>query len=615
MLGFVDALSLKADGTRLLTLGWDNRWVLWDVATASVVASGYMPCHAEERGGCNSAAELAGGTAVLSSPSGGFEVRDASDGHVLSRIVGRYPWIRLASDGSYVYAGTKSALSAWGRDGQLLFTRPGDYSLSKTFADGAVLRVARGPAGANVIETIVPSTGQSSVGSTFNGTFHSWFQDGDRFITNLSTTVWVYSGAGTEEAVLSLLTVQNLTGQGRWLWTHQDDTPGYRLTLYRIDGDGTPAASYELGVAAKLSPGKDVIGVAFDPSAAVIIDLSGASPSRRDYTLPIASPTEIAAASSTQWFVTDDHGALLDGSSLPAAPRYFGRGGARSIAGGGDRVALATASGTIVCLNAETSALEGEIPFSSSKVQLSSDGTVLAAAADTEYGTDRTLKIVSLPSRTELRSLPYDARVYPVLADFSLSGSGAQLGQVLASYDGSTWTLAPQVSPVAGGVPSWTGPATTGLRDAYTALHHAPPVLLSPSGARVAASTGAAGSEATTNLYANGTLVTAVPGWGVGWVDEGRLLVSRYDPVAESTYLGAEIYDATGVRLAQLPLPQLQRIQSISASAVYSPDHNAIFSLETGEELWRGPPGSGPGAVAGGRVFYPFGPYLLSEPY
>ena len=83
-------------------------------------------------------------------------------------------------------------------------------------------------------------------------------------------------------------------------------------------------------------------------------------------------------------------------------------------------------------------------------------------------------------------------------------------------------------------------------------------------------------------------------------------------------YAGAEVRDATGALLATVPLPQLSGFQTVGANSIYSPDQNAIFSLDTGVALWTGPSHlwwSGPGAVAGGRVFYPLGSYVLSEAY
>ena len=105
--------------------------------------------------------------------------------------------------------------------------------------------VALGPAGQNVIETISIADGTSSVGPTFSGQFNSWFLDGQRFLTNVSNTVWTYSNTGVQQALISLPTVASLTGQGGWIWTYESNVPGYAFDIYPI-GSTTPVASYSL---------------------------------------------------------------------------------------------------------------------------------------------------------------------------------------------------------------------------------------------------------------------------------------------------------------------------------------------------------------------------------
>lgn len=622
-LGHTQEVSLlKLDGTRLLSWDVTGRWVLWDAESHVAIASGSTPCAPPlGRSVCTpSSVDLAGPAVLIASPSG-LEVRDASDGRLLSRIEGSYSWARLARDGSYVYAASSGTLSAWRLDGRPLLSRPGDYSRARTFADGAALRVGGGPAGANVIETIEPSTGTSSVGAAFNGAFHSWFTDGQRFITNLSTTIWVYSSGGTQEAILSLPTIENLTGQGTWLWTHEPNSTD-KLSVYSVSGGGTAAASYALGPSARVFPGKDSIGVAYRLSSlAVRIDLSGPSPTWSSRNVPFVGPSAVAATPSARWFVASGDGRILDASSQPGTPQYCGRGLPSTIGGGGDRVAVATAAGSILVLNAATGLVEreiawpasgvaaGEVVWPSTKLQLSSDGTVLAANGN------HTLAIFSLPSGAETRTLPYQGDTYPRLADFTLSASGAQLGQVFVVSASSDRAFEHQVSPVAGGAPTWTGSTTT---ETVFPPQGETPILLSPSGRRVAFSSGYATPGSVTNLYQDGALVSAVAGRAVGWIDEDRVLVNVYAATGfygTTTFVGAEVHDATGALLTTLALPELTGFQTVSAKAVFSPSQNAILSLETGATVWAGHQTSRLGAVAAGRVVHPVGPYLVSEAY
>lgn len=103
-------------------------------------------------------------------------------------------------------------------------------------------------------------------------------------------------------------------------------------------------------------------------------------------------------------------------------------------------------------LDAATREQEGQIDFSSSQLRLSSDGTVLAAAANNEdfqYVTDRTVKVFALPSGAEIQSIPY-AYPGPLPQDIALSGSGQVLGKLVSTYS-DRWAYRREVTPVGGG--------------------------------------------------------------------------------------------------------------------------------------------------------------------
>lgn len=607
---------LRTDGSRVLSGDASGHWALWDRASCTPVASGDTPGDP----GVTAFADLAGPTVLVEFPTG-FEVRASSDGRLLSRVHGTHAWRRLAPDGSYVYAGSSTALSAWSPDGQLRFSRDGGYSNARTVADSAAIRVAGGPAGTNVIETIDASTGSSSVGPTFSGQFHSWFSDGQRFLANLSTNVWIYSRAGAQEALFSLPTIENLAGQGRWIWTFGEHTRGNPLALYAIDGGGTPAVIYPLEAFTRVIPSGTTLGIVFYDPRVSIIDLSGDVPARTDFTLPVAYPSTYAGTSAGAWFVGNRHGVVLDGASLAGPVRTCGLGEAWSVAGGGGRVAVATAAGKVLYYDAASSTLEGQLAFASSNLQLSADGAVLGAAAnanDYQYAPDRTLKVFSLPAGTELRSWPYGLGT---LTGFTLSGSGAQVGHVRNT---AVDTCDREVLPVAGGAATWTGGASPCPGS---------PILLSPSGNRVAFSSGLLWprpwpetATATTSIYQDGALVTAVPGRGAGWLDESRLLVNTYQLsgglLPTPVFAGAVVHDPTGAVVATLSLPEIASFQPVSTGTVYDPGRNAIYAIDTGAAIWAGPSGfalqhgnGGLGAVAGGRVVYPLGSRVLSEPY
>lgn len=614
-----DITQLRIDGYRVLSLDSSGHWALWDYAFCSLIANGD-----------SLSAELAGPTVVIGLPTG-FEVRASSDGHVLSTITAQISWWKLASDGSYICAGSNNGLSAWTPTGQLLMSHTGDYSKAKSFATPGEVRIALGPKGANVVEKIAVQTGTFTVGPAFAGQFHSWFIDGDRFLTNVATTVWVYSRDSLQEAIFSLPTIENLTGQGGWVWTYRAYTPGYPLSIYAVGGDGTTTATYALDVSTDAIPSGTTIGVLPAGERTSVIDLSGSYPSRTDYVLPIAYPSAYAATSSSQWIIGTIYGVVLDGANVSGEAHYFGLGRAWSIDSGADRVAVATASGKILYLDAATNTLEGTIDFPSSKLEMSNDGTVLAAAYAGvfvgEYPVDRSLKVFSLPAGTVTRSWPYSYAYRPVepfLTDFSLSRSGAYIGQVLetayTAHAESEWDYYRQVSAILGGPPTWSDVFSGGI------TYYDLPIRLSPDGSLVAVSHAAdfrQPSRIATNIFKGGMLATAVTGWAIGWIDDDRLLVNRYAPSGYGfdVYVGAAIYDPQGIEVTALLIPEITSFQALPADTVYSPEWNSIFSLSTGEVTWKGI-NSGEtskifnvGAVAGSRVVYTIGSRVLSEPF
>lgn len=114
-----------------------------------------------------------------------------------------------------------------------------------------------------------------------------------------------------------------------------------------------------------------------------MIDLSGATPSKATYNLPVAGP----------------------------------------------RVVVSTASGRIISYDTATNTLEKTITQQGAELAISSDGSVLAAAAshytDGEESTsDRSSYVYSMPSGTQIASFPFSYTYgvnAPVLNEMSLS--------------------------------------------------------------------------------------------------------------------------------------------------------------------------------------------------
>jgi len=343
----------------------------------------------------------------------------------------------------------------------------------------------------------------------------------------------------------------------------------------------------------------------------------GAAPVEVDHTVPIAYLSAFAASSASSWVVGNQHGVLLDGSSLAGQPRFLDYGAAWSIAGSADNFAIATASGRILYFDATTNALVSTLNFPSSSLALSSDGSVLAAAGsthDAQYAPDRSIKLYSMPAGTLVSSFPFTLTSSPTLQSMVLSGSGTVLGEILTSNS----TCDSLAITAIGGSTLWCD--DTGQVQG---------VSLSPDGTLVAASTAVATPNAVTTIYKNGSLVTSVPGSSLGWLDNNRVLAGLFTTTSAQppVYASSVIYDSSGNKLSTPPIPSLDNfvpdlpVQAVTADSVYSPSLNSIYSLTSGAALWQSAsPSSGisfsaRGAVTDPEVVFTSGSVVLAEPY
>jgi hypothetical protein len=586
-------------------------WILWDYTSGAILASG--------DGGIASA--MAGSTLAIGIP-GGIEVRSSSDGHVLSTIVspGYYrdqygvlqeqdSW-QLASDGSYISVETQSGLFVYTPGGALVFSIPGNYFISlhpypyTFFAAPGQVQIANGPAGPNAIETISVPGGVSTVSPPYLEPFSGWFTDGGGFFTvsaEAPMSLFVYSISGVPFGSVPGGYPSSYGGVGGWVWASDGETS---VSIYRPGGWWTPDLTLS-NLDRYFISGTTLAAVNRSSTAISIIDLSGRTLSETDYTLPppinnASSPIDLgpfAAASNTQWVLGFDNGLILDGASLSStSPRFLGNG-MLGIAGGTGTAAIATGSGQIYYFDPADTTPEGVISLTSGRMQLSSDGTVLA-----DFSQDGTLlNIYSLLSGTVTNTFSYSSTASPEsLVSFTLSGSGTILGQVVSPINGSNSML--QVAPVSG------GPSILSLTSSPSSS-----MLLSPDGTLVAVNipNGNFYSPQTATIYQNGQPITTIWGTAVGWIDNGRLLVNYYGFVMpffnHPSYTGCAIYSPTGTILGIPPLPELGGIQPVTSDTVYAPGQNVIYSLTTGQATWTNPY---TGSSSGGAIA---GPYVVFE--
>ena len=566
-LGHTNPLSfMRLQPGRLFTQDGTGHWALWDYGSTAEIASGdatppYDP------------ADMAGPVVAIGVPNA-VQIRSSADGSLITTLTaswlnppaGGFNWWKLATDGSYVASGYTGGLFVWSTtDGHLLLSRTGDYSLANAFAAPGQVQIAKGPAGASVIETVAVATATSSTGPAFTGSFNAWFTDGSHFLSNgpnLSGpgslplyTVYTYSAGSVQEGMvnLNLFPGTTLHGYGNWFWS---SSSADGLTLYPVGGT-TPAATYTVGSIGAYIPSGSTIGMLpYGTGSASIVDISGSTPVRTDVPLPVAYEAAFAAISATQWAVGNNNGVVLDGPSTATTTRFFGYGNAFSMAGAPGRAVVATASGRILTLDPSAQTLLNTINFTSSKVALSADGTILAAKAsdvDNQFEPDRSLNIYSLPAGTLTNTFPYTYNPVlgsPTLFDFNLSGSGTAVGQLIGTYNGLYFDYTRQVTPLSGSPVLWSDHPASGPYNANT------PLLLSPDGTLIATSAGDYSSTSTASIYKNGVLAATVNGFAVGWIDNNRLLVNTFVTNAASgltTYTGAVIYDAAGTRFNAAP--------------------------------------------------------------
>lgn len=600
-LGHADQIYvLRFDGTHVLSVDVTGHWVLWTYATGATIASGdSVPCGSEPVVYCLVHADLVGTTLAIQTATT-FELRSLVDGHVTVTIQTpgeSITWWKLASDGSYLVAGSSAGLQVWSTTGQLLYSKPitdlPTYNGTVVAAPGELRApIAVGPL--NVVQTITLATGIAANSAPYQGSFLTWFADGNRFLSSVSNVVITYSSAAVQEDSTTL-PAGGFVAAGNWFGEQVNGT----LNIYKVGASASAAASFPVGSQAGVP--MFVVGTNFavqTSTAVSVFDLSGATPARVDQPTPVAGGSAYAATSLTQWLVGNNNGVLFDGASSVATPRYLGYGAVWGIAGSGTRFAIATASGRVLHFDAASKTLEGTIAnFASKRVFLSTDGAVLATLGDTQA------RVYSLPGEGPISTWPMNTGD-PVPTDIRLSGSGNVLGQV---FGGGA-----QTNPVTGGGAIWTSTGAT-----------CPGLRLSSDGSHIACAANGSGqpegyalSDNSTQIYNIGGQGATLSGLAAGWVDGGHLLVNNFKLLGGGPgviFNGATVYDPAGNFLAISPLPWVADFQGLTADSIYSAKLNSILSVTSGQATWiSGNSSRGIGAVAGSNVVFASGAQVLA---
>lgn len=607
---------LERVGDRVISAG-PGRWLLWDAEHGGRLMAG---------GGDLLAAR--GDTFVVQ--NGALCVRSLADGTLLGRLDDATRPAGLAADGSYVWTATPTQLAVFDTDGDLRFDVAGDYTGAAIYAAPDALRVARGPAGLDRVERIDAMTGEATMGAPMPGEFLSWFRDGEHLVTHVGTTVWVYAPDGIQRGIHALSTIQGLGGYGEYLWTHDGMVSGFPLELYRIDGDGAAVETLTTEIDTRVLYSGGRLGL-LTGAELEIVELDSAGLARTTHTLPRSDGARFAHG-DTGWAVSGSAIWVRGNRTSPDVDVDLGLGILGRVAGidGSDngRVAIATTSGRIVVMDVNTRAVLQVIEMDSDHVELSADGARLAAiatAADLRANPDRTLNVFDVATGNLLATWPstYERDAPdPYLMTFSFSPDGEHVALIEGTTMSLAWRFRRSVSNLAGEV--LFEDTEPGVR-----------IVFSPGGEYFAVSQ-ATDHSGTTNVYRDGTLVTAVEGVGVAWMSGPELLTQWTVPIPgqdseRDTVTGRWSPDGTALGEAD-DLPWLgpkegharltgQRValHRVTPDLVYTPESQFfLYAWPSGDRIqWTNSQRDAVryvGATAGGYVVLPSGRSVLALP-
>jgi hypothetical protein len=554
-----------------------------------------------------------------------IEIHSMLDGSLLGSLPGMIvyagPSFGVATDGSYVWGATTSALATWKPNGTPLMTRPGAYvtfnMTSAIVGAPGELRIGNGPAGASVIEHVNATTGASTTTAPFSGGFQSWFPDGTRFVSNAGgMNLFVYDANAMR---LALFPVSQAGGGGA------GDFVVNGSQLFQVDGNGQPVA----GVTANNVSGDIVWSLSPTGGDTITASLLGAQLTTRTLPVPSAlygllglewTPNAVplqtgvwlsAAGDSAGPFTLSNNAAsmyFVGTSTSSSASGMLGCGEVLGMAGSAAGTAVvATTSGNLFVIDVPTGVVRADLGIAADVVALSEDGKTLALATRVDPGTQNvSAMVVSLPGGAPVSSFTYQASpplggTPPYLFGVGLSRDGSTLVRVVGLASGGREA---DVTDLSGSISKST------ISDPMNLLVSTP--LLSPSGAYVAATSGMFDSPLTysTRLYAQGKLVNAVNGTAIGWTDDNHLLVQVQNPMLRQPTAQSTLYDNQGNVLATPKLPLISSIDALGPTTALASDGN-IYDLTTGAVV-KAVAG---GVVAGSHVLSVAGASLVATPY
>lgn len=586
-----DEVQIIYSGKRALS-SHGGRWVLWDVASRALIASGPVVCGASE---CPARPLLKGSLLVLFNMDG-TEVRDSGDGHLVAslptlRHVGweqEPPRAGAALDGSYFWVQSRERLDMFSAAGTLLASRSGDYRHASAFGTPATLRVAGGPAGPSIIESVALPSGSVTTSSMFVGKFLKWSDDGARFITEAASAIRVYDADLSLRKLLAVPSTSGVGTYGEYLWVLSGGSTVQVVSLAGGDmpvlsTSGSRLVSSSGGYLAMESTRSDRHYRSFKT-----VDLTTTPPTVREYDLEVGT---YAGNESGAWVVANSGLALQHVEAGSLNHRELSCGSVRDLAVSPNGTwAIALAARQILVGSISSRLISDVLALDADKVDLSEDGRFLVARTfDPQNSTGRSIIVHDLQMRNEVRRVA--ATSY---ADFALARQAERLVEVACLSGGCEYRVVDL-----SGATTYQGPRP---------IQPLTRVVISPDGGRVAISTAGYDPVSETGLGAliheGSSLTGAAEGFPIGWIDRDRLAVR-----VRATDLVTRLVDATGAPITSslLMRPGTEVDVARSNDLLYINDYygDAVYNLSTGATVWSDPDSQyGQGGLGDSHLLY-----------
>ncbi len=366
---------------------------------------------------------------------------------------------------------------------------------------------------------------------SFEGTFSTWFLDGEYFLTTQGSVVRVYDKNSTLIKLVDMPSTENLGGSNGYFWTYPSVGSEYDPLLLHKTNENT-VYSYPTGTNAKtFATSKNIAIFHYGFSAFSIISLSDSQPHLTTHHGAGPYLESYDSDISGNW-VTANKSGVIGYGSLISDHKLLNLGRIRSMSSdGNNNLVISSSSGHVLLYKFRDSLIVNIDTFkiNAAKAELSVDGKYLAASGntfDSQYSEDElSLYVYDVESRALVRKWYYnffrDNSSY--LEDFNFSNDGKFISQKISKWNGSTWSYFSFLSDIS---------SEDSVFINSTDNHGAP--LISSAGSFITTSIISSlfdpGAQDICKLYeAKGMLLNAFTGFASGWISDTQFVLNRLD--------------------------------------------------------------------------------------